>query len=630
MISKSVNQKKVVIILEHPEDIEVYQHEKTDIFGEHVLIATLPEVCWELEKMNMQFTGIENFHDPQTIYSIGMKNYQIVEKICSSIDTIFQEKNPLIKKFDFRPARDNFYYIKILFDSLIIRVQLINSLIQKEKPDEIHIFASKSEFISRGDQNYPFEKEERLYALLLKTGKWGPEVTESQYTTKTSPPKGMKCNRSSLQADISKILKKHPFLFVLALTVRNFGIVETFHVFFPQIAHAFRRNKKMFLVREDPSWSSMIPELYKSGYQISYLPEICKFTIHESPFDGKTIETISTILSPECIFKNVDFSGIVMKRLLTVLTAFVNYLPDIVQTIEQRIITDCPIAFLCSEKSSFIEHIYTHIAQYHKIPVIAWQHGEGPVYPPMQVFVEIMDSDIHLCYGPGYQRMLQQAPHNHFKCRIESAGSLILEKLYMQPRRTHSPARILYVSPAYYYNTLYVNCYALPDNILWYYQKKIIDILANTTIPIDFKLFPDPSGRYCIEDYCRTHHFENISIIRTKKTFLELLGTADIIICDYPGTPIIEAIAAHKTVFVLLDYPYLRDDALGLLKKRVYWSADINEFVRLIHDYLSDLPLDQHPDINNTEYLEAFGLHKLDGKVSQRALDIIERETRLF
>ena len=77
-----------------------------------------------------------------------------------------------------------------------------------------------------------------------------------------------------------------------------------------------------------------------------------------------------------------------------------------------------------------------------------------------------------------------------------------------------------------------------------------------------------------------------------------------------------------------MDSPYLRDEALNLLKKRVYWSDNINTFVRIIADFLEGKPPDQKPDINNTEYLEMFGLSKLDGKVAERALGILEAETR--
>ena len=181
-------------------------------------------------------------------------------------------------------------------------------------------------------------------------------------------------------------------------------------------------------------------------------------------------------------------------RFLQVLSAYRNSFPLIVQDLEKRIIADNPVAFLCSEKSSFVEHIYAHIAQFHNIPVIAWQHGDGPFYPPMQVFVEIMDSDVHLCYGPGHQTMLQHASHNHFDCRIESAGSLILEKLYTNPPKPHDPARILYVTTGYYYNNLYVNCYPIPDNILWSHQKTILSALANATIPVDFKSYRTLQG----------------------------------------------------------------------------------------------------------------------------------------
>jgi len=630
MVENDVLQKKILVFLEHPDDVALYLVKKQDIAGNHLLIATIPEVTWELEKRGIPFTGIESFYEPRMIYSKGMENYEIVETVCSSIDAVFHEKDPFLKKYDFRPARDNFYFLKMLFDNLTLRVLLIQSVVAKEKPDKIIIFGNRDECTEQELQDFPFTYNDRLYSLLLKKSVWNCdliEITNNNYIKKSNQKNK---NNQSLAVRVSKILRQYPSFFIPLLTLKKWGLSQAVEVFYHQMINPVVYRKTLFLLKDDPSWAAIIPQLYRSKYHVKYLPEKNEDMNKGPAFEKKLLEKIHAILQQRDIFHQVDLSLVIEARFLSVLTSYYYALPIIVQDLEKKIITDNPVAFLSSEKASFIEHIYAHIAQYHNIPVIAWQHGDGPFYPPMQVYVEIMDSDIHLSYGPGHQVMLQNAPHNHFNCRIESTGSLILEKIYLNPSKPHNHSRILYVTTAFYYNNLYVNCYPVPDNTVWSHQKMILNALANTSIPVDFKLFPDPSGTHFIEDYCRTHNLENISIIRTGTTFLELLDTARIVVCDYPSTPIIEAIAAHKTIFILLDSPHLRDEALDLLKKRVYWSEDIITFVEMITDFLDEKPMKQHPDINNTEYLERFGVHKLDGKVAERALAIIERETQSF
>ncbi|MHC1630599.1 MAG: hypothetical protein ACXQTG_06605, partial [Methanoculleaceae archaeon] len=49
-----------------------------------------------------------------------------------------------------------------------------------------------------------------------------------------------------------------------------------------------------------------------------------------------------------------------------------------------------------------------------------------------------------------------------------------------------------------------------------------------------------------------------------------------------------------------------------------------HELVDMIRRYFRGEPLDQHPDINNTEFLEQYGLFKCDGKVCERAIEILD------
>ncbi len=627
MTVNDVFQKKILVFLEHPDDVSIYLAKKQDISGDHLLIATIPEVAWELEKKGVCFIGIESFYDPTTIYSKGIENYSVVETLCSSIDAVFHEKDPFLKKYDFRPARDNFYFLKMLFDNLTLRMLLIRSVIAREKPDQIIIFSNGDEYTSPDSLNFPFAYNDRLYSLLLKKGVWNIDHIEIKNIQKINQVEQKSKNNQSLTVHISKILKQYPLFFIPLLTLKKCGFFQAIKVFCFQVINPVAYDKTLFLLRDDPSWAEMIPQLYRSKYHVKYLPEKNERINTGPALEKNLLDEIHVILKLKGIFLQVDLSEIIEARFFPVLSEYNCNLPQIVQDLEKKIFSYHPAAFLSSEKTSYIEHIYAHVARYHNIPVIAWQHGDGPFYPPMQVYVEIMDSDIHLSYGPGHQAMLQNAPHNHFDCRIESTGSLILEKKFLNPPKPRNQTRILYVTTAFYYNNLYVNCYPVPDNTVWSHQKMILNAFANISIPVDFKLFPDPSGTHFIEDYCRTRNPENISIIRTGTTFLELLDTARIVVCDYPSTPVIEAIAAHKTVFVLLDSPNLRKEALDLLKKRVYWSEDVSTFIEMITDFLNDKPLEQHPDINNTEYLERFGLHKLDGKVADRALAIIDRET---
>ena len=91
-------EKKVLIFLEHPEDVVTYLAMKPEIIDIHICIATQPAISWELEKKGIMYSGIESFYDPQMVYSKGMENYTNVETVCSSIDIFFHEQDPFMEK----------------------------------------------------------------------------------------------------------------------------------------------------------------------------------------------------------------------------------------------------------------------------------------------------------------------------------------------------------------------------------------------------------------------------------------------------------------------------------------------------------------------------------------------------
>jgi hypothetical protein len=620
--------EKTVFILEHAEDIREYRNIHKSIGGTQVLIAATPDACRELEKQQIPFQSIETYYDPKEIYTLGMENYEKIDRLCSDIDAMLWGIYPSLKKTGLLPAKDNFYYVKILYDNLSIRILILQTILHKEKPHRIITFSSgsKGQDITES-YDLPFTFEESVYSIVAKMDGWKCETRQLNRSI-YSGKKEIASSNFSIPRSVKNFLKRHPGLFIPLFSLKNYGFTKTLKMIYFQRRNSFKSKNSLFLLRQEPSWSSIIFQLYQEGFQVFFLPE--KEDIHrtKTALGNEIDKKLAACLQPYATFKNIDMSEVLNERFHTIIQYYFQYMPKMSEKTVELIRQYQPVAFLCSEKATFSEHLSAHIAQCHNIPVIAWQHGDGPFYPPMQVYAEIMNSDVHLSYGPGHQKMLQAAPDNHFNCRIESVGSHILENLYSTSSESVIRKKILFVTTGFYYNNLYVNSFPVNDNIQWINQKEILRVLGTSGIPTIFKLNPDNYKNQFMHEYIKENHFDNITLIRHEKPFLDLLNEADVIICDYPATPVIESIAAKKTVFVLLSSPYLRDEALTLLKKRVYWSDTIDNFVRMIADYLENKPLDQNPDIHNTEYLEMYGTHKLDGNVAMRALEILKREIR--
>lgn len=632
MAEKPEFSQKVIIFLEHHADVLEYLEVKDKIPGIHIVIATIPDVCWELEKRGVSYRGIEQYYDSKAIYTTGMENYNTIENLCSNIDNILQESIPFLRKKIFKPALDNFYHIKKLFDSLSLRIIIIHTIIECENPSKMITFSSEK--CSLNDQSIPFGFYESIYSIILDNNCWDTEIIQLERKNHNPIRKKLESDRNT---------SSNP-----SLIIGLYHLIKRFFIsiqgkkskFKPKplsdcdcdfsIKNSFVDNHVLFLFRADPSWNAMLGELFHQGYHVVNLSERVEDLSGKIKIDFRLKNQIIEIIQHFCSHQDINVSNLLIKKILPILETYLWLAQEIEVSLNLKIDTHNPLAFLGSEKSFIFDHICAHIAHFRNIPVIAWQHGDGPFYPPMQIFVEVRDTNVHMSYGPGHQVMLRKAPQNHFNSQIESVGSLILEKTYLEYSDSTCKNKILYATTQYYYNHYYINCYPTPDNTLWHYQKSIINLLGNVDHPVIFKLMPQKYETPLFSEYIAEKGYNNISLIHYEHSFLDLLNDVDIVICDYPSTPVIEAIAAHKTIFVLLDSPYLREEALILLKKRVFWSDNIEEFVQLISDYLKGNPIKQNPDLDNTEYLETFGIHKVDGLVKERALKVIEKTIKFY
>jgi hypothetical protein len=116
----------------------------------------------------------------------------------------------------------------------------------------------------------------------------------------------------------------------------------------------------------------------------------------------------------------------------------------------------------------------------------------------------------------------------------------------------------------------------------------------------------------------------NIKVFKTEVSFCDLLDKSEIIILDGPSTVLLEAIAARKTIFVLLSFIKITDDAKELLKKRAFCSESISELLTQVQKYLNRDTMDQVPDLDNTEFLEYYGIHHDERPIPDRVLEVFE------
>jgi len=338
---------------------------------------------------------------------------------------------------------------------------------------------------------------------------------------------------------------------------------------------------------------------------------------------NKNISIPAEIIKNACTLRTIDFSGIFLTRLVPVLEKSLDEADKYPPSVEKQLKLYPPCAVLCSTKSNFTDHITAHIARKKGIPVISWQHGAAGFFRyPIMKYVEIDDSTVHLVWGDGVKDEIGKE-YPGIPCKIVSVGSFSLsnEAGHCNDQKT---GIILYATTNYFHNSLYVGYdHRIQDIEFWETQKGIITLLGSVSSDVVVKLHPGFSQCSQISEFIRDKRFSRISLVKDDPSFPSLVHNSEIIVIDFPSTTLLQAIASKKTVFVLLKYLTLTDSAEQFLKKRAYCSKDPGEFMDMIEAYLSGTTLEQKPDINNTEFLERYGISSETGKVSGRVIAVL-------
>jgi len=594
--------KKVVFIIEHPEHLNAFLSLSEGIKAKLTIIATSPGVCWDLEKRSIGFHPVERYYDGPLLFQTGIKNFERVEEICNRIDSHLQNLDPVLKKFHFRPAMDNFFSTKLLYDALTLRIVILKGIIEKAEPDLIVTIGEGKSGSKIGTWAYlPFRQLESVYAKVLSLEGWP-------------------CASLFLEAPVVPSL-------VNGVSFRQIGKDLTGRIvsrFVQTMAPLLARGPSVLQIGDAYNWNRIGHLINKAGFHVE--------RFYRGSGVKRSARQAITFLPGELVEKQGIFMGInlmppILNHACKAITEYLETYPYIISHLHERFQRDPPVAVLFGTKTSTPDHIVAHIARYHHIPVISWQHGaQGAFYAPMMEYYEIMNSDLHLCFGDGVMELYEKDARQKFSCELRATGSYELETLFLDDTTHDIEFDVLYATTNYYLNNLYIGGLSdttFQDNEFWRTQKRILDLLAGSGKKVAFKLHPGQYQERHLREYVVREGPANITVFKDERTFQDLALHAGAVVLDCPSTTLLEAIAGKKPVFTLTRHAKLTESAMSALVKRAYCTSDLDEFNEMLDKYLRRDPSSFHPDLANVEFLERYGIFKADGKVGERVLHIL-------
>lgn len=623
-----------IAILEQISDIEEY-HKLQNEYDDLIAVVTTPQVCWELTKKGIPYKPIETIYDSERVFNHNMDNFSKIDSLCSTIDDYLKTENFLLQKYNISPAYDNFFFIKMLYDALSVRIAILHDLIETIQPERIIGFSHNDSTTHNKIKRYPFDPKESIFSIVLQLDGW---KIPTQVIIKT-PESSITSGYHSISS-IDDIIKKYLshfriniFIYNILYSLKKNGLRSALRAIIQPICSLLKHKKYLIKVGFGYNWETCIPHVSNIGYEIFHYSIKPITSIDENV----TVQFPISFVNEWCNSFGIDFTGVFLERLIPKLRESLSCLSDNIEEVEKLIRFLNPQAILYGIKTSFTDHLFAHVAHYHNVINISWQHGsQGMSHNPIAYPVEMMNSDVHLTYGKcvsdTYREIIKIFPNRFIQGyypKFFSTGSQNLFILYQKRiRRAINKNDVVYITTNYYLNNFYINLPILfQDNSLWLTQQKILATLGECGVNSFFKLHPSNFSDNHFHEYLFKCEYDTIEIIRGEKSISDLIENCDVIIIDCPTTTLLEALTTEKNIFVLLKHFPLTDIAESLLRKRAYCSSDIDEFSDMIHAYLTGCPIAQKPDVNNTEYLEAYGLFTLDRSVTERVIEVLDSVT---
>lgn len=260
-----------------------------------------------------------------------------------------------------------------------------------------------------------------------------------------------------------------------------------------------------------------------------------------------------------------------------------------------------------------------HVARSMGKPVIVCQHGEqnlwdNSLFPEA---TELLYADHYLSFGDGVTGKYLEAVESGKLKSASSIGSASLDAIQGGQARD---GYILYATGKYHRNsTPFISSFG-QDTRLYNAQKKILGFLAS--------LVRAGGPRVIFKRNNTSNHNElpfevdkAIDEAQPDDKFTSLLSGASLVILDAPATTCLEACSTKKPLFVLLDRVKWNEGPERLLKRRAVAAYTPDELILRIEEYLKTG--EYGADLDDREFIRAYGTHLDDGKSAERAAGFI-------
>lgn len=617
---------KTVILLEHEGQVKDCLKSLKETKGQKLIIALSPFAMYELDKQNLPYKTPEDYYTPTEFFRIGKAIHKRAEKLCDFIDELLQQEFPELKAAGLCPAKYQIIPLIMVFDALTSRVFQLKRILDRERPDIVFAFCSDPHPYDA--YGFCFDNRELLYGKILGLLGWGVKTVVMQTPTKKNSKDGKKIY--TFEKKIYELLASNPNTFYAADALRDRRLMKAVSLFGKSLLARNKTNALTLDLSYDVRYC--YATFLDKGIFLSYLKDESYAWAHGKKLDSEVVSRIVTRLDQEDVKKYFVHEGIDLYPLLRDRIEFLirQGVPACLtghekagDVIKSRKIKAVLAPYFVTPTSRSI----ARAAQNLGVPVLTWFHGVPLNDHATIQYMELMSSDICMSYGT----MLSKSYLRHAKqwnAKVVPVGSARLDhtkKVAKMPENTtpksNNSTRLLYATTHYYQNDFYFCVFPPPsDNMLYRTQLAMINGIGRLdNVNATVKLFPGHHNRDPpLREYAETKGYKNMKWVKDVPPFVDLLNRCDVVVLDFPSTPLVEAVAAGKPVFLLTKYLEIWRDVLKLLKRRVACFEHEGELIKSLKNYLQTGFYTA--DLSDDGFLKACCTYLNDGKSCERAV----------
>jgi hypothetical protein len=649
-LEKGRSRTKNIILLEHEKHVKNYLKRSKKIKGQKLVIALSPFAMYELDKQNFSYKIPEDYYSYKELYKLGI-NYQKVENLCNVIDKSIHDACPHLAELGIKPAMFGFPEIKTLYDTTIVNLFQLFKLIDLEKPDVIFTYAGRRYPFGTSEDapDLYFDCRESIYAQLLTLPGWSVPIKVLPYIPH---PEDFDVSKKIHQRSSKTFrkamlwwLRRHPKLFDLAAEANKSG----WHGLLGRLKSHLRadRNMQVILFGQGYEWDYCREQLQSIGIDPIFIrlreyPDLwIGDQFPDKLYAGALLDAWEELRTDDkfreiFVWNKINFFPVLEEHfrfLVEHLTpACLNVYEKTAEIIKKRKVK----ALLAPSFTFCTGHSASQAARNSNIPVVTWQHGAyGFMDEPMKPYTELMSSDAHFVYGEGVvDRYTEQA--KRLGTQLISIGSPSLEALYRTPQSDKAkkivrldPEKkvVVYVLTVFFQNGLTITYYPLPsDNHKWRDQLMTLNVLGkHDEYTVVVKTKPCLTREPPLRSYAREREFKNCQFVGDECAFTDLLPIADLFVFDTPTTAFLQALTTSKPIFVHTQHLRLDTQAQKLLERRAFCYQDPKGLADALDKYLSEGKIEKKVDLNDKEFLKAYGISSLGMGSGVRAAKMLKR-----